>query len=776
MLTGTSGIGKTRVTQEFLRAAALQGARLVRVSTQEADHHRPMSAFSDAVPQLRTLPGAIGVSPSSLEYLLRLTEPPATAPPIEDHVDPHWIAMRIRQSVVDLVDAVATESTVLMLIDDAHWLDAQSWAALAAITDGLSRRRLLFVLTSRLDYPLGDVPQRCVNEFSWHRIPPLDAVAADELVRAVAVTNAGRLDVDDVTWCIGAGEGNPLFLRELAAHRAARHTPDVVPPSLAGLLDGRLDALNPLSRRLVDAVAIADGIATLDELAEILQLTAHEMASALGGLSEAGVLTEDSPTAELRHELLKRRVMGRMSPTVRRLFHRRTAATLSAGRAEAGMTGRVLAAATHWQMAGDLSNAIRTLDTASTNVVALGDVAMAIDLLRHASAIIATHGLQKPELDVRLIRLLTTNGEFQESLDRYNSLKASGALPRSDHSAEARTYSIEAAWRLGWNPHDLIADTYDIAADDTLNLSRRVAAARLGMMIASHHGIEQDQHELWKCIEPFTNRSNQDLGSLLSVEIVYRINVRQLELGITKARELEALTASMEDRLLGMRQLALVADAYRIAGLAQDARRCDEIVYAEATRLDSPQYQAFAAYRMASGALDARDVRSAKQWLTRLESFMSRISFDALMQAVREEKCRIAILERDYRGAHELLSVFAAHQDKSGHNTNWRRRSLATLRLELYMAEFDGAPSEHLVSDLLSAHDTSKHIPSHDRTVAVLAIALDRAGRTAEALELVQRYTNAERTSLSEWERPCIQVAHLCDEPPRDLAATFSDE
>ncbi len=96
---------------EFTRAAELKGVKIARTNMGRHDDHRPLGAWSDLVPALRRMPGAVGIDPESIPYLKRLTghDSKQDSPSAESQ-DAEYLFARIRLSIVDLVAAVASES------------------------------------------------------------------------------------------------------------------------------------------------------------------------------------------------------------------------------------------------------------------------------------------------------------------------------------------------------------------------------------------------------------------------------------------------------------------------------------------------------------------------------------------------------------------------------------------------------------------------------------------------------------------------------------------
>src|SRR5688572_3419458 len=147
---GEPGIGKTRLLTEFSRAASLDGARVAPVLCQSSDVRRPLSAFVDLVPKLMTMPGALGCSPQSHKYLRRLIEHHSSdSPPTPDTAEAAILYANVRRSLLDLLDAIASEEVLVVSVEDVQWLDSASWEIADDVTAWLQTRRILLLMTSR---------------------------------------------------------------------------------------------------------------------------------------------------------------------------------------------------------------------------------------------------------------------------------------------------------------------------------------------------------------------------------------------------------------------------------------------------------------------------------------------------------------------------------------------------------------------------------------------------------------------------------------------------
>lgn len=751
IFTGASGIGKTRLTQEFARAASMQGARIVRVTTQESDRHRPMSAFADAVPQLRALPGAIGISPDSVGFLARLTDPTPPGQPAEEPVDPHWVATRIRQSVVDLVDAVTVDNSVLLIVEDVHWLDTQSWAALAAICDGIAHRKLLLVLTSRDSYPTPDTPHRCVAQLRWCALSPLDADPAGQLVRAVAAANSYKITPEDVAWCVGAGEGNPLLVRELALHCVAGGARGAIPPSLAALLDSRLGSLSETSRRLVDVITVADGVATLDELAEILQLTAYEMANALAEVSEQGLLSDDSPTAELRHTLTKIRFRQLIPSTVRRLFHRRTAKVLSRGTFVSPAADRLLAAAAHWEAAGDSGEAVRLLMRSAAVVEPLGALAESQRLLEAATNLCSGEQIRH-EILRRLANVYSWDGAWEKAIGPLQELQIS---TYEDADKNTRAYDtlllLDAQFRTGTEATALLKGYTELAKSISLSVRTRLLAGRKVLTVASNYALPIKDLQIWSFIDsiaPVDTDNNLNFQTLQLMRSTAEGDVTAALLAAHAVKELAILERRPFQRTESM---LLVGEAFRALGMFEEARSTYEFMQSEAVRLDMSYMRMRAVERLALMHANSGNIKETRTWFSLYSQLSAHSSEKWNRVALLGVAAKLALLEDRLDEANKCVRNYRAEVGEADGVLPWLKRDLVTLAAEVELTMRPSQLPPELESELQKTHEFMRGCLLHDRTAEVLAHALARRGDVRLAHELLTSYIEHDRISAKAW-------------------------
>ena len=128
----------------------LQPIRIVRVGCQPQDVRRPASAFVDLVPQLLSLPGALGCSPETMQYLRRLTaHDPEEARNRADFEQSEVSYSNARGAFMDVFNAISVETSAVIEIEDGQWLDPTIETIDRRAQQLDCSRRILFILTSR---------------------------------------------------------------------------------------------------------------------------------------------------------------------------------------------------------------------------------------------------------------------------------------------------------------------------------------------------------------------------------------------------------------------------------------------------------------------------------------------------------------------------------------------------------------------------------------------------------------------------------------------------
>ncbi len=155
---------------------------------------------------------------------------------------------------------------LLLILEDLHWIDAETQTWLDGLVDGLPAARLLLLVTYRPEY------QHAWGNRTYYtqlRVDPLPREGADDLLQALLGADAELASLRRLL--VERTEGNPFFLEESVrtlvetkalvgergAHRLAQALDSVqVPATVQAILASRIDRLPPAEKQLLQSAAV----------------------------------------------------------------------------------------------------------------------------------------------------------------------------------------------------------------------------------------------------------------------------------------------------------------------------------------------------------------------------------------------------------------------------------------------------------------------------------------------------------------------------------------
>ncbi|NUR75073.1 MAG: AAA family ATPase, partial [Thermoleophilia bacterium] len=290
VLLGDAGIGKSCLLEELANLARQAGARVLDVAGIEPEAQLP---FAGLLQLLGPVLNHVDALPQSQRRaLLAAFEIEAGPAP-----QPFLVAL----AALGLLTEAAAVAPIVVVVDDAQWLDGPTHDALAFVARRLERTPIALVATVRAGHegPLtrSDVPVQLLGA--------LDDAAS----RQVLSRHAADLNRADRIRILAEAEGNPLALVELPAAWRARAIDDGFVPlntRLERAFAARLHEL-PAATRDVLLVAAADDE---DAVAEILAgaglLAGRPVGvEALEPASAVGLLSYDARRISFRHPLVR---------------------------------------------------------------------------------------------------------------------------------------------------------------------------------------------------------------------------------------------------------------------------------------------------------------------------------------------------------------------------------------------------------------------------------------------------------------------------------------
>ncbi|WP_030205874.1 helix-turn-helix transcriptional regulator [Streptomyces sp. NRRL S-87] len=364
LIGGEAGVGKTRLTEEFIAEATRQGAVVaVGGCVEIGAEGLPFAPFSTALRSLhRRLPeqlaAAAGGQESELARILPELGETSRGPHDEEST------ARLFELTARLLERLAADRTVVLVLEDLHWADASTRHLLAYLFRTLARGRLALVATYRADdvhrrHPLRPLLAELDRLRTVRRLE-LARFTRAEVRRQLAGILASEPDerfVDDV---FARSDGNAFFVEELAACGGGGSCPPGLTESLRDLLLVRVEVLPETAQRVVRLVAEGGSTVEYPLLAAVAGLSEDELLEALRAAVTANVLlaTPEGDGYRFRHSLVREAVGDDLLPGERSRVNRRYAEALEADDTLVRAEERVIRLASYWYAAHDPAKAL----------------------------------------------------------------------------------------------------------------------------------------------------------------------------------------------------------------------------------------------------------------------------------------------------------------------------------------------------------------------------------------------------------------------------------
>jgi class 3 adenylate cyclase len=208
---------------------------------------------------------------------------------------PNQVRAATIAALIEWLQRIATATPLLLVIEDAHWIDASTMELLNRLVDAVADLPLLVVITARPEFVSPWSGRADVSTIGLDRLSNRDCEA---LVREVA--GPAALREGTVGQILSRSDGNPLFLEELSAAVKERNAATAVPDSLQSSLMARLDRLGDVKQTAQICSVLGRRFAR-PLLAHVVA-TPAQLDSHLALLVEHGVIRPIGYAGEARYE------------------------------------------------------------------------------------------------------------------------------------------------------------------------------------------------------------------------------------------------------------------------------------------------------------------------------------------------------------------------------------------------------------------------------------------------------------------------------------------
>jgi DNA-binding NarL/FixJ family response regulator len=319
VIEGEPGIGKTRLLAELSRRAEDRGHLVLSGAAAEFERDLPFSVWSDALDAY--------VASQELDFSLR-------APPTESVAEERY---RTHRAVRALLEQLAGDRPLVLVLDDLHWSDAASIELIAA----LLRRGPDAPVLLGLAFRPWQAPKQLTAALA---APSVRRISLRELSEADAAELLPDLAAPEVAALYRHGGGNPFYLEQLARSDrqldpgGAQPGEAGVPAAVEASLAEEVASLSAQERVLLQAAAVAGEPFEPDLAAGVAGLAPAEALAALDALLALDLVRSTSVPRRFvfRHPLVRRAVYESAPGGWRLAAHARAADALVARGAPPG--------------------------------------------------------------------------------------------------------------------------------------------------------------------------------------------------------------------------------------------------------------------------------------------------------------------------------------------------------------------------------------------------------------------------------------------------------
>jgi class 3 adenylate cyclase/predicted ATPase len=458
LLVGEAGIGKSRISRALLDAVADEPH--TRIRYQCSPYHVD-SALWPVIQQLTSAAGIVtddsgDAKLDKLEAVLDRADGRDAAPLITDLIGldgtarygklgltPQVQRARTLEALVQQLLGLAARQSVLVVLEDAHWIDPTTLELIEQSLDRLAAAPVLILLTSRPDNQPGLAAHPHVTRLTLNRLSRAGVEAI------VARLGGDQLPTATIAAIIARTDGVPLFVEELT--KAVLETGETsIPASLHDSLMARLDRI-PEVKEIAQTAACIGREFDYALLAAIADRPEPGLATTLDRLTAAELIFRRGNPPEARytfkHALVQDAAYQSLLKSKRQQLHARIAQVLEERLTDAGETGpEVLAqhltdarlaerAIPYWRRAGELAAA------RSANAEAIAHLSKGLELLGTLPAspartdgefalrraiggpLIATKGYASPEVEGTYSRALVLSEQLGRSAELFPVLR-----------------------------------------------------------------------------------------------------------------------------------------------------------------------------------------------------------------------------------------------------------------------------------------------------------------------------------------------------------------
>ncbi|PYI65177.1 hypothetical protein CVV68_19375 [Arthrobacter livingstonensis] len=302
VVVGEAGIGKTALVNATAEHAVASGCRVVKVTATELESPLPYAALQQILHALPRRLDSMRARPRDvLERAVGLAE--------GETPDAFAVGVALLEALTD----VAPEVGLLLIVDDAQWLDESTARVLAFAARRLDHDPAAVLFAVRIGHESAVLKAG----FDVIEIEPLSDTHALDLLR---LDRPDLSNIEQARVRISSG-GNPLALLELPPNHDGGGAP--LAARLRSAFIARLRGVTALTGDLLLAAALddSDAVRDLRAVAATLGLDAEAFQAALSELSNRRTIDVKGTQFSFRHPLIRAAIVSESDDEARRKSH-----------------------------------------------------------------------------------------------------------------------------------------------------------------------------------------------------------------------------------------------------------------------------------------------------------------------------------------------------------------------------------------------------------------------------------------------------------------------
>jgi AAA ATPase domain len=728
LLHGIDGAGKTRLLFEVKKSAVLQGMLVVELSCASNPSAMPFAVLRMLVARVLDCPGACGIAEEAMLELRRWLSSREFAPddcPLTE--------------IEDLFEAVAEETPLLLLLEHAERIDAESLSRIDRIyRRGVVRHHMLVVTTRSRSTP-ADAPV----ELQWiERISlrPMTIIEVRSIVTAYAAEEQRRATSDQIALAAVFAEGVPMFGIEMLGLMLDEGSPDVIPWRVQVAVDRASRELSTVQLRILSLAGLMGASARQTIVADVLNEDATVFATALDELEFMGfVVCEDAVL----------RVSGLMKDEAEKKLKRNVVRGDALRAAE-----RVMA---RWE---EVQESADFYSVATLFVVAKHDREAADFIAREIGALVRIDAANVIVFELTRVKersgAVKLGGLIGAVCDQI--LEGSDSRIRSARQMDIEVYGLSmpvvsnAKVETEYEPvsRKILQALLQAARDPKHSPNRRLADAVEALVIADNAENMEAVEPAYASIRAVRNAPGISKLELARAEMIY-CAITGDGLGAMSLAELLATEArKSSDIQVACQALRNSAEVFH--ELRSTDRALNLLLESRdiAKRLNYPSQVAWADLKLASISLDEMDVDGADEYIKSASTIAEKnaIRSTTMLAEIDWTECWSCILRGDFSSARKASRAFAKRTRSSDPGT--LQINLQSLKIATFQGPVTGE-IEKARTAVKSAIGRKKFDPNETVRLAALRLLSETNACFPDTLQFISEQENRILASGRRW-------------------------